>query len=44
MVDPRGFLTVRERELPPRRPVPLRLMDWREVYEKQDLATLIRQA
>jgi glutamate synthase (NADPH/NADH) small chain len=44
MVDPRGFLTVRERELPPRRPVPLRLMDWREVYEKQDLQQLQRQA
>ncbi|MFD0481171.1 glutamate synthase subunit beta [Kineococcus sp. GCM10028916] len=44
MVDPRGFLTVRERELPPRRPVPLRLMDWREVYEKQDMQQLQRQA
>ncbi|WP_432540334.1 glutamate synthase subunit beta [Kineococcus sp. SYSU DK002] len=44
MVDPRGFLKVRERELPPRRPVPLRLMDWREVYEKQDRAQLERQA
>jgi len=44
MVDPRGFLTVRERELPPRRPVPLRLMDWREVYEKQDMQQLRRQA
>ena len=44
MVDNRGFLKVRERELPPRRPVPLRLMDWREVYERQDSATLRRQA
>ncbi len=44
MVDPRGFLKVRERELPPRRPVPLRLMDWREVYEKQDQQQLQRQA
>ncbi|WP_432547052.1 glutamate synthase subunit beta [Kineococcus sp. SYSU DK004] len=44
MVDPRGFLRVRERELPPRRPVPLRLMDWREVYEKQDTDQLRRQA
>ena len=33
MADPRGFLKVRDRELPARRPVPLRLMDWREVYE-----------
>ncbi|NAZ81290.1 glutamate synthase small subunit [Kineococcus sp. R8] len=44
MVDPRGFLKVRERELPKRRPVPLRLMDWREVYEKQDTDQLARQA
>ncbi|MCT1998268.1 glutamate synthase subunit beta [Brachybacterium muris] len=33
MADPRGFLKHRDRELPPRRPVPVRLMDWREVYE-----------
>ena len=32
MADPRGFL-VHERELPRRRPVPVRLRDWREVYE-----------
>src|SRR6185369_13741594 len=31
MPDPTGFLTT-ERALPARRPVPLRLMDWREVY------------
>jgi glutamate synthase (NADPH/NADH) small chain len=29
--DPNGFLRY-DRELPPRRPVPLRLGDWREVY------------
>jgi glutamate synthase (NADPH) small chain len=44
MADPKGFLTSRERELPPRRPVPIRLTDWREVYEQTDLATLQRQA
>ncbi len=33
MADPRGFLKVRERELAPNRPVPVRLMDWREVSE-----------
>ena len=33
MADPRGFLKVRERELPAYRPVPVRLMDWREVHE-----------
>ena len=44
MADPKGFLKVRERELPPRRPVPVRLMDWREVYEQQDPSQLRRQA
>ena len=34
MADPRGFLKVRDRELPPGRPVPVRLMDWREVEEE----------
>lgn len=33
MADPRGFLEVRTRELPPNRPVPLRLMDWKDVHE-----------
>ncbi len=32
MADPRGFLTHR-RQLPPRRPVPVRVRDWKEVYE-----------
>ncbi len=32
MADPRGFLTTPS-ETPTRRPVDLRLMDWREVYE-----------
>ena len=32
MGDPKGFLTT-PRELPVRRPVDLRLRDWREVYE-----------
>jgi glutamate synthase (NADPH/NADH) small chain len=32
MADPKGFLTT-PRETPKRRPVDLRLMDWREVYE-----------
>ncbi len=44
MADPRGFLTTRERELPKRRPVPIRLMDWREVYEQQEETELRRQA
>lgn len=44
MADPKGFLKVQERELPKRRPVALRLMDWKEVYEQQDPAELRRQA
>jgi glutamate synthase (NADPH/NADH) small chain len=44
MGDPKGFLTTRERELPPRRPVPVRIQDWREVYEDTDRTVLRRQA
>lgn len=44
MADPQGFLKVRERELPPRRPVPVRIKDWKEVYEEQELGQLQRQA
>jgi glutamate synthase (NADPH/NADH) small chain len=44
MGDPKGFLKARERELPKRRPVALRLMDWKEVYEAQNPAELRRQA
>ena len=44
MADPKGFLTVRDRELPPRRPVPVRIQDWREVYEDTDRTMLRRQA
>jgi glutamate synthase (NADPH/NADH) small chain len=44
VADPRGFITVPERELPARRPVPLRLMDWKEVYEAGDPGVLRKQA
>ncbi|WEO75663.1 glutamate synthase subunit beta [Cryobacterium sp. SO2] len=44
MADPKGFLKTTERELPPRRPVSIRLMDWKEVYEAGDSAVLKRQA
>lgn len=46
MADPRGFLKIRQRELPVRRPVQLRLHDWREVYERreEDSAILRDQA
>jgi len=33
VADPRGFLKVRERELPPNRPVEVRLRDWKDVHE-----------
>ncbi len=33
VADPRGFLKITHRETPQRRPVPLRLRDWKEVYE-----------
>jgi len=44
VADPKGFLKVQERELPARRPVALRLMDWKEVYEQGDSATVRKQA
>ena len=44
MADPQGFLTSRERELPKRRPVSVRLMDWHEIYEQQEVGQLQRQA
>ena len=37
MADPKGFLKVRERELPARRPVPVRIRDFDEVYEEQEI-------
>ncbi|MGV8875906.1 MAG: glutamate synthase subunit beta [Rhodoglobus sp.] len=44
MADPQGFLKVQERELPQRRPVSLRLMDFKEVYQQQESGQLARQA
>jgi glutamate synthase (NADPH) small chain len=44
MADPTGFLKYTHRELPQRRPVPLRLRDWHEVYEEFDNETLREQA
>ncbi|MFY9230870.1 MAG: FAD-dependent oxidoreductase [Candidatus Nanopelagicales bacterium] len=43
MADPRGFLTT-ERELPARRPVDVRIQDWREVYEPFEAESLEKQA
>ncbi|UPW09509.1 glutamate synthase subunit beta [Gordonia terrae] len=44
MADPRGFLKHPERELPDRRPVELRLLDWKEVYTDFDKGHLKTQA
>lgn len=44
MADPRGFLKHTHRETPQRRPVPLRLQDWKEVYEDFSHETLQTQA
>ena len=43
MPDPNGFLRY-DRELPPRRPVPLRLLDWHEVYPPADESLAREQA
>lgn len=43
MGDPRGFLNT-PREMPKRRPVPIRLRDWREVYEEVDSNQVRAQA
>jgi glutamate synthase (NADPH/NADH) small chain len=43
MADPKGFLTV-QRETPTRRPVDVRIQDWKEVYEPQEFAHLQKQA
>ncbi|WP_435061664.1 glutamate synthase subunit beta [Amycolatopsis thermoflava] len=43
MADPKGFLTT-PRETPKTRPVPLRLLDWREVYEDFASSKLEKQA
>ncbi|WP_328603196.1 glutamate synthase subunit beta [Amycolatopsis sp. NBC_00345] len=43
MADPKGFMTT-TREEPKRRPVDLRLMDWREVYEDFASTKLEKQA
>jgi glutamate synthase (NADPH) small chain len=34
VADPRGFLKVRHREVPPNRPVEVRLRDWKDVHEQ----------
>lgn len=43
MADPKGFMTT-PRELPTRRPVDVRIQDWKEVYEPQPFDQLQKQA
>ena len=43
MADPRGFLTI-DRELPSRRPVDVRIKDWREVYTEFSARDVEQQA
>jgi glutamate synthase (NADPH/NADH) small chain len=43
MADPKGFMTV-ARETPSRRPVDVRIQDWKEVYEPQEFSHLQKQA
>lgn len=44
MADPRGFLKTTERRTAERRPVPVRIMDWKEVYEKRNSDVVQNQA
>jgi glutamate synthase (NADPH/NADH) small chain len=44
MADPSGFLKHPHRETPARRPVAIRLLDWKEVYEDFDRESLKDQA
>ena len=43
MADPKGFLLT-PRKNPERRPVDVRIMDWREVYREQEFTELQQQA
>jgi glutamate synthase (NADPH/NADH) small chain len=43
MADPKGFLTT-DRALPTRRPIDIRIKDWKEVYEEQSFPDLQKQA
>ena len=43
MADPKGFFNT-PRELPKRRPVDVRIKDWKEVYQEQEFSHLQKQA
>jgi len=44
VADPRGFLKTTARETPERRPVSIRLRDWKEVYAERESGQIERQA
>ena len=44
MADPRGFLKHRERVARPSRPVPVRIMDFKDVHVRQDEAIVRTEA
>ncbi len=44
MADPRGFLKVTNRETAPRRPIPVRIKDWKEVYAERNGEVIKQQA
>jgi NAD(P)H-dependent glutamate synthase small subunit len=44
VADPRGFLKTRERQDRPSRPVPVRILDFKDVYVRQDEAVIRTQA
>jgi len=44
VADPRGFLKVGDREVAKRRPVEVRIMDWKEVYERREAGVVKAQA
>jgi glutamate synthase (NADPH/NADH) small chain len=43
VADPKGFINT-PRELPKRRPVDVRIKDWKEVYQEQEFSHLQKQA
>jgi glutamate synthase (NADPH/NADH) small chain len=44
VADPKGFLKVTDRQTAERRPVSIRVRDWKEVYEPRDQAVVKQQA
>ena len=44
MADPKGFIKVTERETAARRPVPVRIKDWKEVYAERNGEVVKQQA